>query len=78
MVDRIILDNKDYVFTPLPFTFTSKTYLNDNPYYYSTHVDFEWRKGAVHIYVTTSDLFTGPDDDLVIPEAMSFRVAIQL
>ena len=79
MVDRIILDNNSYVFTPLPFTFTTKTFLDEDPYYYNTHIDFEWRKGAVHIYVTTSDLYIGGiDSDLIVPEAMSFRVAIQL
>ena len=81
MVDRIMLDNNDYVFTPLPFTFTTKEYMDEDqtePYYYNTHIDFEWRKGSIHIYVTTSDLFTGPDDELIVPEAMSFRVAIQL
>lgn len=78
MVYRILADGNDMVFTPLPSTFTEKTYMDEEqtkPYYFSTHIDYEWRKGAIHIFVTTSDLFIGTTGT---PGEMTFRVAIQM
>ena len=40
-------------------------------FYFTTFIDYEWTAGAVYIYVTTSDLYTGDR-----PCDMSFRVII--
>ena len=78
MVYRVLQDGKEKVFTPLPSTFTEKIYLDDEqqePYTFDTRIDYEWRKGAIHIFVTTSDLFIGTTGT---PGEMTFRVAIQM
>jgi len=69
MVNR----SQEAVWTPLPSMFTEKTFVNENPYYFTTYVDFEWQQGQVNIFVTASDLYAGE-----APPEMHFRVAIQL
>ena len=62
-------DIGETVWTPLPRMIVS--YDSDLDFYYTTFTDFEWGKGYVSIFVTTTDLFTGDN-----PGSMSFRVII--
>lgn len=62
----------DDVWTPLPCMRTDVTTAEDGgDFYFTTFIDYEWTVGAVYIYVTTSDLYTGDR-----PGDMSFRVII--
>lgn len=64
------LDGQD-VLTPLPYIRTEMTEVDGNDYIFTTFIDYEWYKGTVNIYVTTSDLFTEYN-----PGDMSFRVYV--
>ncbi len=67
------------IWTPLPCIRTeaySPYAYTDGPgdeevYYYTTFIDYEWTERTVSIYVTTSDLYTGD-----LPGDMHFRVFI--
>ena len=78
LVSRQYMEGKDIIWTPLPANRTEKTFLKDGdnevPYYFTTHVDFEWSEGQVNIFVTASDLYAGATD----PGDMYLRVAVQL
>ena len=72
-VDRRYFEGNDVTATPLPAIRVEKD-AEEN--YFTTFVDYEWRKGTIYIYVTTSDLFIGEGKDLIVPPAMNFRVII--
>ena len=60
------------VWTPLPAMRTEIAILEDgSEFYFTTFTDFEWYKGGVSIFVTTTDLYTGDN-----PGDISFRVGI--
>ena len=70
-VSRLYNDNGVKTCTPLPAMRVSVEELDGEDFYYTTYTDFEWSVGFVHIFVTTTDLFTG--DNL---GDISFRVII--
>lgn len=73
-VDRRYYESDNVITsTPLPNIRVEK---DEDENYFTTFVDYEWRKGTVYIYVTTSDLFIGEGKDLIVPPAMDFRVII--
>lgn len=59
------------IWTPLPYIRTEMTNENGQDYIYTTFIDYEWTKGTVSIFVTTSDLFVDYN-----PGDMSFRVFV--
>lgn len=61
------------IWTPLPAQITNRTTVDGNPFNYTTFTDFEYQKGQVNVYVTTTDLYAG-----MKPGAKYFRVAVQL
>ena len=61
------------IWTPLPAQRTERTTVDDKPFNYTTFTDFEYQKGQVNVYVTTTDLYAGQN-----PGDMYFRVAVQL
>ena len=61
------------IWTPLPAQRTERTTVDDKPFNYTTFTDFEYQKGQVNVYVTTTDLYAGEK-----PGAKHFRVAVQL
>ena len=65
----------DAVWTPLPAMRTEK---DADGNIFTTYTDFEWQKGTVKVFVTSSDLYIGEGQTLVNPGDMYFRVAIQL
>ena len=70
-VSRLYNDNGVKTWTPLPAMRVSVEELDGEDFYYTTYTDFEWSVGFVHIFVTTTDLFTGDN-----PGDISFRVII--
>ena len=61
------------IWTPLPAQRTERTTVDGNPFNYSTFTDFEYQKGQVNVFVTTTDLYAG-----IKPGPKYFRVAVQL
>lgn len=61
------------IWTPLPAQRTERATVDGNPFNYTTFTDFEYQKGQVNVYVTTTDLYAGQK-----PGAKYFRVAVQL
>ena len=61
------------IWTPLPAQRTERTTVDGNPFNYTTFTDFEYQKGQVNVFVTTTDLYAG-----LKPGAKYFRVAVQL
>ena len=62
----------DDVWTPLPAMRVEAVAGDDGgEYYFTTYTDFEWSARKVHVFVTTSDLYTEER-----PGDMSFRVII--
>ncbi len=60
------------ILTPLPAIRTEVVEAEGGgDYYFTTFIDYEWSKGTISIYVTTSDLYTGDR-----PGDMYFRVFI--
>ena len=70
-VSRLYNDTGVKTWTPLPAMRVSVEELDGEDFYYTTYTDFEWSVGFVHIFVTTTDLFTGDN-----PGDISFRVII--
>ena len=61
------------IWSPLPAQRTERDTVDGNPFNYTTFTDFEYQKGQVNVYVTTTDLYAGQK-----PGAKYFRVAVQL
>ncbi len=61
------------IWTPLPAQRTERTTVDGNPFNYTTFTDFEYQKGQVNVFVTTTDLYAG-----IKPNPKYFRVAVQL
>ena len=61
------------IWTPLPAQRTERTTVDGNPFNYTTFTDFEYQKGQVNVFVTTTDLYAGEK-----PGPKYFRVAVQL
>lgn len=61
------------IWTPLPAQRTERATVDGNPFNYTTFTDFEYQKGQVNVFVTTTDLYAG-----LKPGAKYFRVAVQL
>ncbi len=61
------------IWTPLPAQRTERATVDGNPFNYTTFTDFEYQKGQVNVYVTTTDLYAG-----TMPGPKYFRVAVQL
>lgn len=72
-VDRRYFENNETIATPLPAIHVEKDADNN---YFTTFVDYEWKKGRIYIFVTTSDLFIGEGKNTIYPPAMNFRVII--
>ena len=70
-VSRLYNDNGSLTWTPLPSMRVSVDIVDGQDFYYTTYTDFEWNAGYVHIFVTTTDLYTGDN-----PGDISFRVII--
>ncbi len=70
-VSRLYNDDGIMTWTPLPSMRVSVDKVDDQDFYYTTYTDFEWSAGYVHIFVTTTDLYTGDN-----PGDISFRVII--
>lgn len=61
------------IWTPLPAEYTDRVLLDGEPFNFTTFTDFEYQKGQVNVFVTTTDLFAGTK-----PGDKYFRVAVQL
>lgn len=61
------------IWTPLPAQRTERDTVDGEPFNYTTFTDFEYQKGQVNVYVTTTDLYAGMN-----PGNKYFRVAVQL
>jgi hypothetical protein len=61
------------IWTPLPAQSTQRDIVDNQPFNYTTFTDFEYQKGQVNVYVTTTDLYAG-----MKPGTKYFRVAVQL
>ena len=70
-VSRLYNDGGVMTWTPLPAMRVGVDQIDGQDFYYTTYTDFEWSVGYVHIFVTTTDLYTG-----INPGDISFRVII--
>lgn len=61
------------IWTPLPAERTERTIEDGKTINYTTFTDFEYQKGQVNVFVTTTDLYAGTK-----PGPKYFRVAVQL